>query len=189
MLDAIEAVLAAFGGGVLIVAGLSKWIAELTSKRILQHEQGLINTSLERFKGELALDKLSYERHVSDVVEYYEMVYKSYQMCQRVARADVLRHPTKGDTNTREEYLEHIDGVSDQWHEKQARVRLLLPTNILEIHDRLLERLNEFNVHVKKGIQGTEEYSNNIKKSFGAIHEVKAALEVGLRAYLRRDKI
>lgn len=51
--DITQAVLTALGGGALIVAACSSWLAKLMSKRIIQNEQAQHSIQLERLKDEL----------------------------------------------------------------------------------------------------------------------------------------
>lgn len=70
------------GGCAAIVIGLSSYLGDLWAKRILQNEQH-----------ELGLVKSSYDRYLDLILEYYQVFYRHYRMCQRAANADAYRLP------------------------------------------------------------------------------------------------
>ena len=95
------AILASLGGAGLIVAALLKWLGQVVANRILQNEQSQLATNLEKLRQELGLTRLSYDRHVQHVVDYYAMFYKSYQLARRTEQADLVWHPDREDLDTK----------------------------------------------------------------------------------------
>jgi hypothetical protein len=183
------AILSSLGGGALIVAVLFKWLGDLTAKRILQREQNAVLVSLEGLKQELGLARLSYDKHVQHVVDYYAMFYKSYQLCQRTAHFDLIRHPDRPDLDTKKDYLDRIDDIADEWNNRQGLVRLVLPRKALELHEQALAELNTFKDFVKRFNRNSEKSRDNLRDSFHRIDAIKTSLEGCLREHLRTDKI
>lgn len=186
------AILTSLGGGAVIVVALFKWLGELTAKRILQREQNIVLASFEGLKQELSLARLSYDKHVQHVVEYYAMFYRSYSLAQRTANADFYIHPEHGDVDAKQDYLDQIDSISEEWQSKQGLLRILLPHQALDLHEKAIDEFNSFKDLVKKFQKKVGEEREKTRQelisSFNRLHEIKDDLEQCLREHLRTDR-
>jgi hypothetical protein len=183
------AILTSVGGGAVIVVALVRWLAEVTAKRILQNEQHAILKSLEELKQELGLARLTYDKHVQQVVEYYGMFYKSYQLCQLTAGADITRRPGLPDLDLKGDYLNKIDSIADEWNAKQGVLRLVLPHNLLRLHEQAISELNRFKDCVTNYRNSDAATRTDLQESFKRFDALKQQLEKGLREHLRTDKV
>jgi hypothetical protein len=172
------AILASLGGGALIVAALLNWLGNIIAKRILQREQQ-----------ELGLAHLSYDKHVQHVVDYYAMFYKSYQLCQRTARADLIRHPDREDLDTKKDYLAKVDDIASEWNNRQGLLRLVLPQPAFSLHEQAVVELNNFKNLVKAYDHNSIDSRNALKDCFVKNDAIKQQLESCLRVHLRTDKV
>jgi archaellum component FlaC len=183
------AILTSLGGGALIVAALFKWLGELTAKHILQKEQGKILKSIEELKQELGLVKSNYEKNAEWIIDFYSMFYRHYQLAYRVARADIIRHPDKPDENTKKNYMDQVDNLADEWNRKQGVARILLPSNILELHETTIDKFNDFKDAVKGFDCNNQESRTKVEDCFKEIHRLKNAMENSVRQYLRSEEL
>lgn len=183
------AILTSLGGGALIVAALFRWLGDLAAKRILQREQNTVLTSLEGLKQELGLARLSYDKHVQHVVEYYALFYRHYQLCQMTEHADVIRHPEREDLDTKENFLKNVDSFASEWNSRQGLLRLILPNESLLLHEQIIDAFNDFKSKVKSFKRGKSESHQALRESFAVIDKLKQKLEKNLREHLRTDKI
>lgn len=183
------AILTSLGGGALIVAGLFKWLGELTAKRILQREQGDILKSIEELKQELSLLKSNYEKNAEWVIEFYSMFYRHYQLAHRAARADIIQHPNRPDEDTKKRYLDEVDELADEWNRAQALARILLPSNLLALHEQAIDKFNVFKDAVKSFDRADQISRERVQCRFNDLHELKCELENGVREYLRSEAL
>ena len=183
------AILASLGGGAVIVAALLKLWGNVIAKRILQREESALAAGLEELKQELGLSRLSYEKHVLHVVEYYAMFYKSYLLSQRTARADLLRHPDRQDLDTKQDYLAKIDDIASEWTGRQGLLRLVLPQQALNLHEQAIDEFNNFKDLVTSYDCNSVESRDALKESFVKIDIIKKQIESCLRVHLRTDTV
>lgn len=183
------AIVVSLGGGGIIVAALLNWLGKIIASRILQREQGVLATELERLKQDLGLSRISYDKHVLHVVDYYAMFYKSYQLSQRAARADLLRYPDREDLNTKQDYLAKIDDVASEWGSRQGLLRLVLPQEVLNLHEQAIAEFNDFKDLVTSYDCNSAASRNALKDSFVRIDTIKNKIERSLRVHLRTDTI
>lgn len=173
----ISAVAVSFGSGAVIVIGLSSYLGDLWAKRILQ-------TELHEF----GLAKSSYEHYLDLILEYYQVFYRHYRMCQRAANADAHRLPDGTITTTQDEFFDALDDFLVEWAAKEGKIRLLLPSKILELH---VEAIDCFNVF-KKSVDGfrKDDKTRQAKvEAFRELENVKSQLENALREFLRTEKL
>lgn len=182
-------ILTSLGGGALIVAALFRVLGELTAKRILQKEQGEILKSIEELKQELGLMKSNYEKNAEWIIEFYSMFYRHYQLAYRVAKADIIRHPDKSDENTKKNYMDQIDELAEEWNRAQGVARILLPSNILELHETSIHKFNDFKDSVKGFDCNDHESRTKVKNCFNEIHQLKNEMECRVRQYLRSEEL
>lgn len=176
-LTLIGAVALSFGGGAAIVIGLSSYLGNLWAKRILQTEQH-----------ELGLVKSSYDHYLDLILDYYQVFYRHYRMCQRAANADGHRLPDGKITSTQDEFLEALDDFLVDWAAQEGRIRLLLPSRILEIHGEAVDSFNGFKCAVE-GFRKNDATREAKVEAFRKVEDVKSRLEGALREFLRTEKL
>ena len=176
-LTLVGAVAVSFGGGAVIVIGLSSYLGDLWAKRILQNEQH-----------ELGLARSSYDHYLDLILEYYQVFYRHYRMCQRAANADGHRLPDGTITSTQHEFLKTLDSFLIDWAAQEGRIRLLLPSRILALHGEAIDGFNVF----KRAVEGfrKDDATRQAKvEAFRKIESVKSRLEDALREFLRTEKL
>ena len=152
MLKLITAVTASFGSGAVIVVLLSKWLGGLWAGRILQEERAKIELKLSEFGHELSLAKSSYDHYLDLVLDYYKVFYRHYRLCQRASSADAHRQPDGSITKTKDDYFNALDAHLTDWTEREAKLRILLPSPILATHTEAVDAFNGgFNYEVHHG--------------------------------------
>jgi len=185
----VGAVALSFGGSAAVVIALSGWLGNLWAKRILQQEQSRLQAQLEELRHELSLSKSSYERYLDLILDYYTVFYRHYRMCQRTARADAHRRLPNGEiTYTKDEFPKALDGFIADWKAQEGKIRLLLPSRILEIHSEAIQCFNRFKRAVEE-FKTTEASRKEKEEAFQAVEDVKTRLETGLRDFLRTEKL
>ncbi|GAB1389041.1 MAG: hypothetical protein AMXMBFR78_36470 [Rubrivivax sp.] len=176
-LTLVSAITVSFGGGAVIVIGLSSYLGNLWTKRILQNEQY-----------ELGLAKSSYDHYLDLILEYYQVFYRHYRMCQRAANADGHRLSNGTITSTQDEFLEALDDFLVDWAAQEGKIRLLLPSRILELHGEAIDCFNVF----KRAVDGfrKDDITRQAKvEAFMKVESVKSRLEDALREFLRTEKL
>ena len=182
-------VIASFGGGAIIVIGLSSWLGKLWTGRILQEEKAAIDAKLDSIRHELGLTKSSYEHHLDLILDYYALFYKHYLMCSRAANADAYKPLPDGEiTHTREEYLDNLEDILKEWQAYHGRVRILLPTKLLTIHESAIGKFNEFRDAIYE-FKSSDEQPRRKTVVFKELDEIKNQLESGLRDFLRTESL
>ena len=144
---------------------------------------------IEELKKEIRFITINYEKHSKWITEFYSMFYRHYQLAQRTANADIIRHPDREDENTKQKYMETVDELADEWNKAQGVARILLPSNLLELHEEAVDKFNEFKNAVKKFDNSDETTRKNVMDRFKELHELKEKMEIGVRKYLRSDNL
>lgn len=187
-LTLIAGVAASFGIGAAIVVALAKYLGDLWAKRALQNEAAKLQEKLEELRHDLSLTRSSYENHVNLILNYFDMFYRHYRLCQRAASADAFRQPDGEIRHTKEEYLENLDSFMAEWAQHEGKIRLILPEGTLALHERSVDCFNRFTKAVK-AFRGDDETRDAKKDAFVEIERVKADLEGTLRQFLRTEKL
>jgi hypothetical protein len=189
ILQIVILVLASFGGGAVIVVGLSSWLGNLWASRILQGERSKFEVQLEGLRHELGIAKSAYEHHLDMILDYYATFYRHYRMCQRTAHADAHRELPDGKMIfTKDEFIAALGSFLSDWAAQEGRIRLLLPAKLLAIHEEAVGKFNEFRDAVF-AFSTAEPMPRKKEKAFLAIEEVKNKLESGLREFLRTESL
>ena len=139
--------------------------------------------------GITGLARLSYDKYVEHVADYYSMFYKSYQLCRRTSQADLIRHPDRADLDTKKDYLSKNDYIANDWNERQGLLRLILPQQALSLHEQAVDEFNSFTRLVRSFDGSSMESRYAIKDCFLRINTLKQQLEVCLRLHLRSDSV
>lgn len=189
ILKIVSLILASFGGGALIVVGLAKWLGNVLAGRILQVEKAKFDKELEDIRHELGIAKSAYEHHLDLILNYYSIFYTHYRRCQRTAHADAHRELPDGEMKyTKDEFIDSLSDFLEDWAEKEGRIRLLLPSPLLALHEEAVLKFNQFKRAVH---EFTPEEPSPRKKEilFREIDELKIKLEDGLRDFLRTESL
>lgn len=185
----VSAIAVSFGGGAVIVIALSSYLGDIWAKRILQKEYATLQRGIEEVKHDLSLEKSSYEHYLELILDYYRVFYRHYRLCQRTASADAHRDsPDSPIVYTQDEFLVNLDQFLVDWAEQEGRIRLLLPSKLLELHGEAIQSFNEFK-RVVMLYRPEEEQRQKKYDAFKKIDAVKQQLEHGLRAFLRTEKL
>ena len=187
-LTLISAVTDPFGGDTVIVIGLSAYLGNLWAKWTLQREQSALQTQIEELKHELGLAKSSYDQYLDLILEYYRVFYRHYRMCQRTANADAHRQTDGTTTFTQDEFLEDLDTFLVEWAAQEGKIRLLLPSKLLELHGEAIDCFNHFKRSVEDFRKDDATRQRKVD-AFVQIESVKSKLEESLREFLRTEKL
>jgi len=209
LLTIVITALAGFGGGAVVVAALIKWLGELAARRILQNEsaglmqkleevkhelslkqtshESLLTRELESIKHELSLQKTSYDKYLTLLLDYWDVFYRHYRLCQRSAAADAHRVGDKI-TFTKDEFFENLDGFLDRWKQHEGSIRLILPSPLRALHGEAIDSFNQFK-DVMKRFYADDSLRREKEQAFQAIDEVKQKLEQALREFLRTEHL
>lgn len=189
MLQIVFLILASFGGGAVIVIGLSSWLGHLWASRILQGERSKFEVQLEALRHELGIAKSAYEHHLDMILDYYATFYRHYRMCQRTANADAHRELPDGKiVFTKDEFMAALGSFLADWAAQEGRIRLLLPAKLLAIHEEAIGQFNEFKDAVF-AFSSAEPIPRRKEKAFLGIEQVKNKLESSLREFLRTESL
>jgi hypothetical protein len=184
------AVIASVGGVAAIVVGVSKWLGDFWAKKLLQTHSASLQAEIEKLRHELSLSKASYDHRLDLILDYYALFYRHYRLCQRTASADAHRRLPDGPViYTKDEFLDAIDQFIVDWPLQEGRIRLLLPSPLLALHEEVVECFNKFKGAVDKFSQDHEASRKDKEKAFEAVENVKIRLEAGLTAFLRTEKL
>ena len=186
----IGVAVAAVGGVGAVVIGVSKGLGDFWVKTILQRQTASLQNDLEQMRHELSLTKASYDYRLGLILDYYALFYRHYRLCQRTTSADAHRQLPDGPVvYTKHAFLGLIDQFILDWAAQEGRIRLLLPASLLPLHEEAVERFNKFK-HAVDGFRVEDDKSKERKeKAFEAIEDLKSRIEVGLRTFLRTEKL
>lgn len=176
-----------FGGAAAVIIALVTFLGGLFAKKILQNERAAIEAGLLALGHELGLVKVTFEKQRDLLTDYYVTLYKHYRLCQDTAKADGYRSPDAHITMTKDEFLEKLDAFLHDWHEQEPRIRLFLPSPLLQVHSDAIGAFNEFKRSVDC-FDKTEGSRNRKKEAFAKVHHIKERMEIGLRDFLRTDR-
>lgn len=184
------AVIASVGGVAAIVVAVSKWLGDFWAKKLLQTHSASLQAEIEKLRHELSLSKASYDHHLDLILSYYALFYRHYRLCQRTASADAHRKLPDGPViYTKAAFLDAIDQFIVDWSAQEGRIRLLLPSPLLALHEEAVECFNKFKDAVDKFSQENDASGEEKRKAFAAVENVKTRLETGIRAFLRTEKL
>jgi hypothetical protein len=184
------AVIASVGGVAVIVVGVTKWLGGYWAKRLLQTHSASLQAELEKVRHELSLSKASYDHRLDLLLNYYALFYSHYRLCQRTASADAHRKLPDGQViHTKDGFLEAIDQFILDWSAQEGRIRLLLPSPLLALHEEVVECFNQFKRAVDKFSQDDDPLREAKQEAFKAVEDVKSRLESRLRDFLRTENL
>ena len=88
---------------------------------------------------------------------------------------------------TKDEFLKELDAFLDDWREQEPRIRLFLPSPLLQVHSDAIDAFNKFKRSVDR-FDKTDKGRARKKEAFAKVHGVKESMEAGLRDFLRTDR-
>jgi hypothetical protein len=184
------AILVSIGGAAAIIFGLSSFLAKVWANRILESDRDKYRQEIERLKHDNALQKSSYERYMDLIVDYHDFIYRHYRVAQNAASFDVLNFENKPKVNTKRNFVEHIDGFRDELNQMEGRLRIILPKQILDLHEDHLNIANEFKDRVKAFLKNpVQERREAIETQFDLLDASQKELETALRDLLRTENL
>lgn len=156
---------------------------------IMERLKTSLSRELESFRQELGLAKVTYDQHLTLLLDYYNRIYKHYRQCQEAASWDIVVHPATGERDPKDNYLDVIDKFKGQWDTDEGKIRLLLPTRLLDCHQAVISAINDFTRACKDYSPDDDDSKEAVKKAFHPVDKAIQSLEVGLRDYLRTEKL
>ncbi len=183
-----EVYLGVFGGATVVLVALINWIFSLWQKRILQKEQAILLERIEGVKKELGFEKSSYDHYLGLVMDYYNMYYRHYRLCQRAAFADGHREDDGSITRTKDDFCNGLEAFLSEWVLQEGKMRLLLPSEILDIHEESIKAFNRMKEAVFEFNNSDEARERKIE-AFRDVEQVKSRLEASLREFLRTERL
>lgn len=76
MLEMVLSVLAALGGGAVIIAGFAHWLGNLWAKRLIQNEKSKLDLEIESYKVKLKKSEFIFEKQYEAASELTSMIRK-----------------------------------------------------------------------------------------------------------------
>lgn len=180
--------LGAFGGWAVVVAALTHYLADTFAKRALQREASKFSEQLAALSHELSLRESSYAKHLDLLLEYYAIFYRHYRLCQNATNQDAHRMLDGSTIKTREVFFEQLDEYLSESKAQEGKVRLVLPSHLLQLHGEAIDAFNAFKDAMKRD-NYDETFHEQKRHAFAKIHTVKEQLEVGLREFLRTEHL
>ncbi|KAB7690885.1 hypothetical protein [Plesiomonas shigelloides] len=188
LINAIKYLVTAFGGMTVVCVALITWLGQLSQKRILQNEQHNLSTRLKKIEHELAIEKSTYEHYLELIMNYYSTYYEHYRLCQFACEVELIKNPDGSISNTKRTFNSKLDTFINKWSEQEGKVRLLLPSDILEIHSESIQAFNDVRDAVSKSNNSDDTINNKIE-AFKRLHSVKEKMEIALRKFLRTENL
>lgn len=186
----IGAAVVAIGGVGAIVVAVTKWLGDFWAQELLQKHSAVLEADLEKVRHDLSLAKASYDHRLGLILDYYAFFYRHYRLCQRTASADAHRQLPDGPVvYTKDAFLNTVDQFIVDWSNQEGRIRLLLPTPLLALHEEAVECFNKFKQAVDKFSIEDYEAQRRKEKAFEAVEDLKKRFESGLRSFLRTEKL
>lgn len=148
----------------------------------LRYEHGIMNRTFDIF--------------VDNIIDYYSMLYNHYIECQRVSEF-VYHLPMSGPAvPTSRLFIKELDKFADNWNAKLGKVVLLLPDDIIVLHDKIQDLFNEFRDIVMGrerflqdqldiGKSNYNDFQIDLRKVFKKIHASKEEMQIIIRNILR----
>lgn len=181
-------VLGAFGGWAAVVAVLLHYLADLHAKRTLQREASELGQKVVDLSHEFKLRESVYAKHLELLIRYYEAFYRHYRICQSAANQDAHQFPDGSVVKTRDMFWEKLDSWRAELAALEGSARLLLPASLLDVHEESIAAFNQFKNVMKRTVYD-DRYQTEKRDAFARIEDVKIRFEVGLRSFLRTEKM
>lgn len=154
-----------------------------------------ISKKLEKYKQEINITNTTYSKFIEIILEYYNNIYKFYQICMNVANYTTVEYRDKPREFFIEIYDKNLDEFQNRQNSMRGTVRLLLPNNVFKLDEQLIDAFNGFNdsIDLKSEnyvvINNTDVNKKKILAAFKQLHIAKQNLENGLRDVLRIESL
>lgn len=159
---------------------------KLATPVLIEKVRQIYLKDIESLRHELTLAKSTYDQYLNTILKYYARIYKHYRSCQNVVNADVAVFPDGTKKWHKEEYLKNLDSFVRELSKDEGYIRLLLPDRLLKLVDALIGAFNNFRDAAKTS---TSDNKRRVIECFQEIDDKKNELELGLREFLRTEKL
>lgn len=184
------AIIASLGGAGALIIALSSYIGKLWASKILEADRQKYQQELQKLIHNLSVRKTAYEKYLDLIVNYHDLIYKHYRLCQQTEHADIIRHPEQGEYSTKEDFMEKIDNFVEEMGSVEGKLRIILPQEILDIHNELVGDFNEFKDIVKKFDNSSESSDRHkLNEAMKNIVSRQKLLEQSIRNLLRTQDV
>ena len=184
----IVSIFSAIGGTSLTIFLGRKWIEKKFSENLEEFKSNLVK-ELDIIRHELNLIRSSFEGNIEYVFEYFSIFYRYYRLCQEAALVDIVKTKEGKFLKTRERFIDNLDQVVEEWMLIEGRIRLILPDNIVVIHEKSIEAFNAFRGLVKSYKKEQDKPRKELESAFKEVHKIKDEMASALRTYLRTEKM
>ena len=76
-------------------------------------------------------------------MKYYSIFFKHYRDCQDVAYKDILDYPDGSSKTTEKIFWDNLNDWANKVREIEAKIKLILPERIIQIHEQSISTFNE----------------------------------------------
>ena len=183
-------ILLSLGGASAIILAVSSWLGKVWASRILEKDRAHYRREVDTYTHQLSIQKTAYERYLDLIVDYHDLMYRHYRLCQLTERADTIIHPDKGEINTKQHFMISLDSFRDSLGEIEGKLRIILPKNILDEHNELIGEFNNFRAIVKEFSNSAESLDRmKLNQSMEKIVNLQSQHEISLRELLRTENV
>jgi len=185
-----SAIILSLGGAGGLIIALSSYIGKLWASKILEADRQKYHQELQKLTHNLSVRKTAYETYLDFIVNYHALIYKHYRLCQQTEYADIIRHPEQGEYSTKEEFMKKIDNFVDDVNSIEGKLRIILPEEILYIHNELVGEFNEFKDIVKTFDNSADSGDRHkLNEAMKNIASRQKSLEQSIRNLLRTQDV
>ncbi|NHZ86391.1 MAG: hypothetical protein GWP19_10995 [Planctomycetia bacterium] len=151
----------------------------------LRYEHGVMNRTFEIF--------------VDNIIDYYSLLYDHYIRCQQAAEY-VYHLPMNGPAvPTSELFIKELEEFVHNWNAKLGKVVLLLPDDIIVLHDKIQDLFNKFRDIIMErekfqqdqlsiGESNYNDFQIDLREVFKKIHASKEEMQSIIRKILRVNR-
>jgi hypothetical protein len=143
-----------------------------------------INENLVKIKTEYAVSKLTYEHLLPLLLDFYSNLQRYYRICQNAQHCDVIKQRDGTENTTKNLFIDNLDDIVDEWNKNEAKMRLLLPDELLDLSDSLMKAFNKFRNGMKEKLDKSQLYD-----LFVIIDDRKQEFEHALKQHLRIEEL
>ena len=144
---------------------------------------------LAKLNSEYDIRRSFYENNINIIFEYYTIFYQYYRLCQKTATVDIIRDRHGKEISTRDLLINGIVKFVDSILEIESKIQLILPDNILSLHEESIKQFNAFRNVMKSYNLEHEKPKDDLKAKFELIDKQKDLIRNSLKEYLRSEKV
>lgn len=138
---------------------------------------------------EYAIRKSFYKNNISIILKFYSIHYAYYRLCQQVTLPDIIIDQSGNRISAKEYFKNNLGRIIKDLADIEGKIRLILPKDILEVHDLLLIDFNTFRDTMYSYNNPEDKPKEKLITNFKKIDKSKINLEKLLKKYLRSEKI